>query len=224
MGNSYILFFISDNPGTSESEFARQHFIFNVVNASVIVGLLLLSLLIFRDNHNYKQRDQRLWSNVKVLLTDANFVKMMLATCLSNGVVNSISSIINIIGEDHEVPSYMASICVFVGTVLGLLWSIAFVKVFRTPSSHRLWMSLGLYVGGLCMLGFSLGLYLRIRWLFYVCYLLYGTLNLVPIPFFMEKCSVDFKNQSFNIINLSRSRANRKCTTFSRFFWRSACR
>ena len=129
---------------------------------------------------------------------------MIVGMSISNGCIVVITSTINIICVNQGVESIIASICVFIGTITGLLWSIIYGEIFKKRKDHSLTMSLNMLISGIFIFLFSLSLYLEHTIFFCIFFVLFSTFSLIIIPFFMEKTSFDFENISFNVINLGK--------------------
>jgi hypothetical protein len=172
---------------------------FNIIFCFV---LIVLSLIFFKDNKNYRDRDQNFFPGFRALFSNWNFIKMLTIMSIANGTIVHITSIINILAINHNIPSYIASLCVFFGTILGLIWSILYGKFFGHFKDHKLLMSLHMFFSGVFMFLMGIALYLQSQVLLLVFYILFGMLSIHAIPFFMEKTSVDFSNISYNVINL----------------------
>lgn len=186
---------------TSE-KFTHQNLIFNIFNFAFCASVLLLTFLFFKENNNYRDRDQNLLPGLKTLFKSKNFIKLLSAMSLTNGCIVLITSVINIMAINHNIPSYIASICVFGGTLLGTIYSMSYPKFFERVEDHRYSMAFHLFISGIFVFLLGLALYYESSLMLLIFYGLFGIFSLHPIPHYMEKTSNDFKGTSYNVINL----------------------
>ncbi|MEL6803032.1 MAG: hypothetical protein AAFO91_04515 [Bacteroidota bacterium] len=125
---------------------------------------------------------------------------------ITNGCIVLVTSVINILAVNHGIPSYVASVCVFGGTLLGTLYSMGYSKLYRSVADHRYSIAFHLYVSGVLVFLLGLALYQESSVMLLVFYGLFGMVSLHPIPHYCEKASIDFKGTSYNIINLGTCR------------------
>ena len=90
-------------------------------------------------------------------------------------------------------------------TLSGLFASILYNLIFYKKKNHSKNFVFMMTFGALTLFFGNFGIYFNIKWLFIFMYVINGIFTFPIIPFLMEKTSVQFKNISLNIINLSKT-------------------
>lgn len=190
--------------------FKEQLFYFNLYNVFIVAGFILVSLLFFKNEDKSKiSQNESTWRNLKFLFLNPQSRKTIIAVCIPNGLLIVLGSIINIIAIDQGFDSAFASLMILFATLSGLLASILYTVIFFKLKNHSYNFAVMMGLSAV-VLGFGgYGLYSKSQSLFGAMFILVGVFAFPIIPFLMEKNSLDFPSVSFNIINLSKWRANR---------------
>lgn len=185
--------------------FKAQFFNFNLVNVIIVFGFIVLSILFFKEeDQSIITQNESTLPNLKLLFTNPQSLKIILAVCIPNGLLVVLGSIINIIVVDQGFDSLLASIVILLTTLCGLIASIIYTIIFFKVKNHSINFMIMMGLTALTLGVSSFGLYIKNKWLFSVMLVLAGSFAFPIIPFLMEKNSLDFPNVSFNIINLGK--------------------
>ena len=213
VGNIYILLFLDDNPNISQELFESQLFNYNLCNFLIPVGLLFLSIFIFKEESMaLESRNTSIKQNLKALVTNKNCIKTVLAVSISNACLILVNSIINIVAVDYGFTSTLASYIVLGSTFLGLISSALYGILFKHSKRNYLYMALMMIACGLCIGLGIFGLKTQSKFFFIFPFGLFGLFAYPNIPFMMEKTSMDCSHISLNVINLGKH-------LFYKFWW-----
>ena len=102
--------------------FKAQFFNFNLVNVIIVFGFIVLSILFFKEeDQSIITQNESTLPNLKLLFTNPQSLKIILAVCIPNGLLVVLGSIINIIVVDQGFDSLLASIVILLTTLCGLI-------------------------------------------------------------------------------------------------------
>lgn len=150
------------------------------------------------------KRNESTFRNIVKVFKNPNGWRLVLAVSISNGCMILIGSTINIICVDQGFSTLLASLVVLANTLVGLFATIAYNLLFFKQKNHRLNFMVSMTLAAISHLFGTYAIFYKIKWLFVSMFILNGIFTFPIIPFLMEKTSIQFKDISLNIINLSR--------------------
>ena len=204
-GNTFVLIFVNADPLIGEKTFNLQLFDYNLYMILIPVVFLLFSIFLFKEEDIFLfTRNDSTLKNLKILLTNWESIKIIIAVSFVNGLMILIGSTINIIASDHKIDNDLASLIVLSAVVCGLISSILYTVIFNEKKNHAVNMGVLSILTALSVLGGGFSIYYDNEIGFSVCFSLVGVFGFPAIPFLMEKHSMDFENVSLNIINMSK--------------------
>ena len=204
--NSFSMLFIDDNPSMDPDVFKSQMFDYNLYNIFIILGFLFLSLLFFREeDQSLISQNEETLRNLKFLFSNKQSLKIIVSVIIPNGLLVVLASIFNIIGLDQGFDSLFVSLVVFTATICGLIASVIYTVACFKVVDHSVNFAVLMGLTAASAVGGIVGLYTKNHWLFGVMFVLLGIFAFPVIPYMMEKHSLDFPENSMNVINLSKT-------------------